>query len=130
MSINQEVFGVCKNIWKLEIREQIKSLIKSFNSLREDEINSNRDRSMLSQIARKQNAQFLGYILAHERREEIEKNINLPVAALLPDEYEFLCKVHFIIEYLNNQLVQSLIKEIPSLNVVLNPYCIFRCECQ
>lgn len=125
MSINYELFAICKTIWKIELREQIKSLIKSLNSLCEEDINSNRDRTMLSQIARKQNAQFLGYILAHERREEIEKNINLSVAALLPDEYELLCKAHCIIKYLNNQLVQSLVKDIPSLSGVLNPYCIF-----
>jgi hypothetical protein len=125
VSIDNDVFGICKNIWKIEIREQIKSLIKSLSSFKEEELNTNRDRSILAQIASKQNAQFLGYILAHQRREEIEKNINLPVAALLPDEYELLCRAHFIIEYLNNQLVQGLIEDIPNLSGVLNPYCLF-----
>lgn len=123
MNIKTETYNICKEIKKIELRNQIKDLINELN--KSSEQNRGSDRSYYGEVARNQNAQFMGYLLVDERREEIEKNRPSKVPEIELEEKELLKKAHYIIKYLNEKLTHSIVERVPNLKSTLNPYSQF-----
>ena len=123
MNIKTETFNICKEIKKIELRNQIKDLINELNKSSKQNIGT--DRSYYGEIARNQNTQFMGYLLVDERREEIEKDRPSKVPEIELEEKELLKKAHYIIKYLNEKLTHSIVERVPNLKSTLNPYSQF-----
>jgi hypothetical protein len=77
MNIKTETYNICKEIKKIELRNQVKDLINELNKSSEQDRGTDNDRSYYGYVARNQNAQFMGYLLVDEKREEIEKIAHL-----------------------------------------------------
>jgi len=125
MNIKTETYNICKEIKKIELRNQIKDLINELNISSKQNKGASNDRSEYGYIARKQNAQFMGYLIVDEKREEIEKDSPSKVPEIELEEKELLKKAHYIIKYLNEKLTHSIVERVPNLKLTLNPYSQF-----
>ena len=125
MSIKTETYNICKEIKKIELRNRVKGLIDELNISSKQNKGASNDRSEYGYIARKQNAQFMGYLIVDEKREEIEKDSPSKVPEIELEEKELLKKAHCIIKYLNEKLTHSIVERVPHLKLTLNPYSQF-----
>ena len=125
MNIKTETYNICKEIRKIELRNQVKNLIDKLNRSSEQDRSTDIDRSYYGYVARNQNVQFMGYLLVDEKRKEIEKNSPSKVPEIKLEEKELLKKAHYIIKYLNEKLTHSVVERVPNLKSTLNPYSQF-----
>lgn len=125
MNIKTETYNMCKEIKKIELRNRVRGLIDELNISSKKNKGASNDRSEYGYIARNQNAQFMGYLLVDEKREEIEKNSPSKVPEIELEEKELLKKAHYIIKYLNVKLTHSIVERVPHLKSTLNPYSQF-----
>jgi len=125
MNIKTETYNICKEIRKIELRNQVKNLIDKLNRSSEQDRSTDIDRSYYGYVARNQNVQFMGYLLVDEKRKEIEKNSPSKVPEIKLEEKELLKKAHYIIKYLNEKLTHSVLERVPNLKSILNPYSQF-----
>jgi len=119
MNIKTETYNICKEIKKIELRNQVKDLINELNK------SSGQNRGIdndYGYIARNKNAQFMGYLVVDEKREEIKKNSLSKVSEIELEEKKLFKKAHYIIKYLNEKLTHSIVKRVPNLKSTLNPY--------
>jgi len=125
MSIKTETYNICKEIKKIELRNRVEGLIDELNISSKQNKGVSNDRSEYGYIARKQNAQFMGYLIVDEKREKIEKDSLFKVPEIELEEKELLKKAHCIIKYLNEKLTHSIVERVPHLKSTLNPYSQF-----
>jgi hypothetical protein len=111
-------FNLCKSFTRLPISAELRELILDLNLFGEDkEVN----RSEIGFLARKQNAQFYGYLFIDEKRDTlIEFYKALP--EITPRERLLLLKGHSILTVLNDLCLKELRIMYPSISAALNPY--------
>lgn len=109
---------MCKSFSKLPISADLRELILDLNMFGEGKAVN---RSDIGFLARKQNAQFYGYLFIDEKRDTlIEFYKKLPV--ITPKEKDLLLKGHSILTVLNELCLKELRIKYPNLSAALNPY--------
>ncbi|MEI6102083.1 MAG: hypothetical protein WCP73_09610, partial [Eubacteriales bacterium] len=118
MDLITATFNLCKSFSKLPISADLRELILDLNMFGEGkEVN----RSDIGFLARKQNAQFYGYLFIDEKRDTlVEFYKKLPV--ITPKEKDMLLKGHSILTVLNELCLKELRIKYPNLSAALNPY--------
>jgi hypothetical protein len=111
-------FNLCNTFTKLPISADLRDLLLDLNMFGEGkEVN----RSDIGFLARKQNAQFYGYLFIEEKRDTlIEFYKKLP--QITPREKELLLKGHSIMTVLDDLCLKELRIMYPNLSTALNPY--------
>ena len=130
MSFRSAVFQLCKNISNdpkaMEIRQVIHDLTVVKQS--EDDDPSVLKRPLhgdLAYIASNQRIQFLGYLLADESVEDINKT--QPFRATRLDDYERskIEEAHKTIDFFINLCIEELKQKYPNASVLLDPYSLY-----
>lgn len=122
MSIKNELYSLCKELQKINLREEIRNLIIDLSRCTDKTMWTEKDRSAFGSLAEQQSAQFMGYLIVDKKRDEIEKSGLLKVPPINDYERELLKKAHFIINYLCKKCISKIISRIPNLTNTLNPY--------
>ncbi len=118
MDLITATFNLCKSFAKLPISPDLRELILDLNLFGEGrQVN----RSDIGFLARKQNAQFYGYLFIDEKRDTlIEFYKKLP--QITEREKALLLKGHSILTVLNDLCLKELRIMYPNLSAALNPY--------
>ena len=69
MSIKEACYKLSKEIWKLEIREDIKNIIHSMNFIPKDSTEEQRQYSNYAYVSKHQKAQFMGYLIVDYKKD-------------------------------------------------------------
>lgn len=125
MSIKKEAYLLCKEIQKLSFREEIRNLINDLNKCTDKTIGTEKDRSRFGSYAKRQMAQFMGYLIVDKKRGIIENSNMLKVPVISDNERELLKKSNFLINYICKICVSRVIEFIPNLAEILDPYIRF-----
>ncbi len=126
MSLLQNTYETCKRIWVSPYREKLRDTITNLSVVGLDEQGGPNDRSMFGYIARRQNAQFLGYLMVDQERVSLEQEpmlVRLP--ALQSEKRQLLAGAHMRIVHLNMDCISSLTTLIPNCAHGVNPYGAF-----
>jgi len=127
MTIKQAVFEFTSKILTSEYKKLIKDII---NEIEDDNIQTkegnNLPKSKLGKIIRNQSArnaniQFYGYLLAHQRKDEIEKELDCTVPSLTEKQVSTLQDIHNEILYLNYKCIENLPRQLKH-HYAINPY--------
>lgn len=118
MDLITATFNLCKSFTKLPISADLRKLILDLNMFGEgQELN----RSQIGFLARKQNAQFYGYLFVDEKRDTlVEFYKKLP--EISPGERELLLKGHSVLTVLDELCLKELRIMYPNMSAALNPY--------
>lgn len=125
MSIKGECFNTAKKIWELELTSQVRKLLTDLNSTSEDKSNTLGDRSHLGYIARRQRAQFMGYLIVDYKRDYINEKSGDNIPNISDKEREILKRANFILSYINKKSVENITDAIPNLTSTLSIYSNF-----
>ena len=126
MSIRADAYQLCKTVWNSPSRDKIRDLIRSLNRIPEAGIRTETDRSHFGYMARKQNAQVLGYLMVDQERARLEKGpFPHPISPLRDQERQLLASAHNQFIQLNEQCVAPLTAELPKCTKAIDPYSQF-----
>lgn len=90
MNVRDACYALAKDVIQHPDRRTIQKIITALSAATLD----NSDRSHFGYLARKQQAQFLGFLLVDREREGVFKNVPPPVPPLEPDERLLLAAAH------------------------------------
>jgi hypothetical protein len=130
MSIRQEAYQLCKEVWKSSIREETKELILKLNASPNfsTDFILEKDRSSFGYAARQLKAQLLGYLVVHRDRSLLLDDFP-PLRwtdTFESDEQVFIEAVHKEFIRLNKACVASITENIPFQ--IVDPYFKFKYE--
>lgn len=125
MTIQQSCYNLSKKIWELPIISSVRSVIESLNKVEKEDIGSIKDRGLFGYVARKQGAQFMGYLIADHKRDDYEKKNQMKLPDITGDELVIIRKAHAIIQNLDMILVADITEKIKNLKKALNPYSLY-----
>ncbi len=116
MAIKTETFNLCKYIKTISIRNDLQSIINDLTF---------GEKGQFGYHARKQHAQFMGYLIVDEKRALLEDRLPTKLPALSPEYILLIRKGHSIIKHINSICSSIIIDNIPNLECCLDPYSLF-----
>jgi hypothetical protein len=115
MSILADVYRLCKHLKHHESRDKIRALVRRLDS------------TALGDLARKQRAQFLGYLVADSKRDALaDAGIPEPIPQLASEDIDLLTGAHAIILQVNQRCVASLEGPVKRFADAVDPYHLFK----
>jgi len=129
VSIRADAYQLCKTVWNSQSRDKIRDLIQSLNRIRIPEAGVRTETDLspsFGYIARKQDAQVLGYLMVDQERARLEKGpFPHPISPLRDQERQLLASAHNQFIQLNEQCVAPLTAELPKCTKAIDPYSQF-----
>jgi len=111
MGIRADAYQLCKTAMNSSSREQVKDLVHKLNG------------TYFGYVARKQNAQVLGYLMVDQERETLGKApLPEPIPPLGDAERQLLNRVHMQIVHLNRQCAVRLTTVLHRCSRAVDPY--------
>jgi hypothetical protein len=111
MSILADVYQLCKHLKHHESREKIRALVRRLDS------------TNLGYLARKQSAQFLGYLAVDKKRDALaDAHIPEPIPKLANEDIDLLTGAHALIVQVNQRCVASLEGPLQKFANAVDPY--------
>lgn len=125
MSIKQECYKLSKEIWNLNYREDIKSIIHSMNFIPKDNTEEQRQYSNYAYIAKQQKAQFMGYLIVDYKKELLSKEPTFTFDGLQEQTLILIKKCNYILQYINTKCIEDIVSRHPNLKKALTIYSLF-----
>lgn len=125
MSIKEACYKLSKEIWKLEIREDIKNIIHSMNFIPKDSTEEQRQYSNYAYVSKHQKAQFMGYLIVDYKKDLLSDNPTFTFDGLQEDTLNIIKKCNYILQYINEKCIEDIVAKHPNLKNVLTIYSLF-----
>lgn len=124
MSIKQQVFELCKEVWQSPYREEIATLLVRLNSISQEHANKQNDRSEFGYVSRRQNLQFCGYLLLDYsiKNNNQQNDLLNRLIALENSEHVILSRAHKTLLDINESCVRIVLDKIPECRDLIDPY--------
>lgn len=118
MNVRDACYALAKDVIQQPDRQAIQKIITALSVATPD----NPNRSHFGYLARKQQAQFLGFLLVDREREGIFKNVPPPVPPLEPDERILLAAAHENLLMIDERCLEAGTELPEGIRVLLEPY--------
>lgn len=125
MSIRASAYEFCKAVMKASLRTELREIVDSLNRASGGPENRT-NRSHFGYVARKQRAQFLGYLLVDQARDSLSRRTpGWPIPPLQGEERRLLAIAHGQILQVNQQCIAPLAEALPTRVKAVDPYSRF-----
>ena len=125
MNIKQACYKLSKEIWELDYRPEIKSIIHSMNFIPKDSTEEQRQYSNYAYIAKHQKAQFMGYLIVDYKKDLLSQDPTFTFKGLPENILTIIKKCNYILQYINEQCIEDIIATHPCLKKTLTIYSLF-----